>query len=136
MKTFLKLILILIIIAGFGLGGLCLGIYIKTNEKPINYITAYLHIGIENQILTKENTEENINKFAEKVGKESDEMYYLSYSYLRNAFKNIFTTTDIYSDIYGKTINELIKEGKEDMERDGMTIEKFKEKLQNYSKSK
>ncbi len=132
MKTFLKLILILIIILSFTLGGLCLGIYIRTNENPINYITAYLHIGIGNKVLTKDNVKETINEFSEKVGKESDEVYYLSYIYLNNVFKNMLTSSDTYSKMYGKTINELIKEAKEEMERDGTNIEKFKKSLKEF----
>lgn len=129
MKTFFKLILILIIISSFALGGLCLGIYIRTNENPVDYITSYLHIGIENKELTKENIEETINEFSKKKGKESDEVYYLSYNYLKNVFKNMLTSSDPYSKMYGKTINELIKEAKEDMERDGTNLEEFKKSL-------
>lgn len=129
MKTFFKLILILIIISSFALGGLCLGIYIRTNENPVDYITSYLHIGIENKELTKENIEETMNEFSKKKGKESDEVYYLSYNYLKNVFKNMLTSSDIYSKMYGKTINELIKEAKEDMERDGTNLEEFKKSL-------
>lgn len=129
MKTFFKLILILIIISSFALGGLCLGIYIRTNENPVDYITSYLHIGIENKELTKENIEKTMNEFSKKKGKESDEVYYLSYNYLKNVFKNMLTSSDIYSKMYGKTINELIKEAKEDMERDGTNLEEFKKSL-------
>ena len=41
----------------------------------------------------------------------------------------MLTSSDTYSKMYGKTINELIKEAKEEMERDGTNIEKFKKSL-------
>lgn len=81
---------------------------------------------IENKKLTKENIEETMTEYSNKKGKESDEVYYLSYKYLRNALQDLTSTEDPYSKMYGMTINEIIKEAKEDMEREGITIEDFK----------
>lgn len=136
MKTFLKLIFILIIIAVFALGGLCIGIYIKTKENPTRYVMAYLHIGIENKELTEENMEDTINEYSEKMGEDSDEVYYLSYIYLKNALSNALTSSDPYKDMYGKTINELIEEAKEDMKNEGTTIEEFKKGLEELENKK
>ena len=51
---------------------------------------------------------------------------------MNNVFKNMLTSSDTYSKMYGKTINELIKEAKEEMERDGTNIEKFKKSLKEF----
>lgn len=42
MKTFIKVVIGLIIVAVFTVGGFCLGIYIKTKENPVNYISNYI----------------------------------------------------------------------------------------------
>ena len=55
MKTFAKIIIAIILIAVFTIGGFCLGIYVKKKENPVNYLLSYFNIGIENKKLTKEN---------------------------------------------------------------------------------
>lgn len=43
MKTFIKVVIGLILIAVFTVGGFGLGIYIKTKENPVNYISNYIN---------------------------------------------------------------------------------------------
>lgn len=38
MKTFAKIIIGIILITIFTVGGFCLGIYVKTKENPVNYL--------------------------------------------------------------------------------------------------
>ena len=132
MKKLIYTILIALVI----FGGISLGIYLKTRENPIEYITAKLHIGIENTILSQDNCEESINDYIEKKGKNSDEAYYLSYSLFKYSFSNINSFySNPYSNFYGKTINELIKESKEDMRKENISIEDFKKSLTDFDSS-
>lgn len=78
MKTFIKVIIGLIIVAVFTVGGLCLGIYIKTKENPVKYLASYFNIGIENKILTKENMDDTVAEYLEKKGEDSDDTYYMN----------------------------------------------------------
>lgn len=133
MKTFLKILIGIIILIVLGLGGLCLGIYLKTNENPIVYITAFLHIGIENKELTSENFEEIIKEYTEDKG-DSDEVWYLMYECLRYTLQNTMSS-EPYEKMYGMTINELIKEGKEDMEAEETTVEEFKNSIQELQEN-
>ena len=71
--------------------------------------------------------------------KEDDDLYYFTYAYL------YYTTTDgmssifmynydentMFSNIYGKTIQQLIDEGKQLMKKNDMSIEKFKQEINN-----
>ena len=58
---------------------------------------------------------------------------------LANAFNMEMTEdqkeTESYKNIYGKTINQLVQEGKNLMKENNMTVEKYKETLQNLSNS-
>ena len=97
------------------------------NKENSSSITQQVSaITIENKKLTKENIEETMTEFSNKKGKESDEVYYLSYKYLRNALQDLTSTEDPYSKMYGMTISEIIEEAKEDMKKEEITIEDFK----------
>ena len=91
----------------------CLGIFLITKESPISFFKAKLHIGVENKVLNEDNCEELLEKYTDKIDKESDEAYYLMYSTMKYMFSNLLAE-DPYSSLYGKTINELIKEAKDE----------------------
>ena len=99
-----------------------------------------------NIILSKENYKETTEKYAEE-NKDSDDLVYFAYATsnyifkdgLANAFNMEMTEdqkeTESYKNIYGKTINQLVQEGKNLMKENNMTVEKYKETLQNLSNS-
>lgn len=130
MKTFVKVIIGLILIASFAVGGFCLGVYIKTKENPVNYLLSYFNIGLENKKLTKDDIEETIKEYCDKKGEDSDEVYYLTYEYMRYAFSNLLVE-DPYSEMYGMTIKQLIRDGKRHMKEENITVEEFKKSLKD-----
>lgn len=134
MKTFIKIIIGLIIVAVFTVGGFCLGIYIKTKENPVKYLVSYFNIGIENKILTKENIENTVKEYLEKRGEGSNDAYYIQYEYMKYGFENLMAE-DPLEKIYGMTIKELIKEAKEDMKEEGTTVEEFKKSMEEFNNS-
>lgn len=75
------------------------------------------------QVVKKDNFMEIMNKAEEEL--KEDERYYLSYIVLKN-----LTSAD---ELYGNTVNELIKKGKAEMKKDGYTIEKFKKELSEFN---
>lgn len=132
MKTFIKVVIGIILIVVFTVAGFCLGIYIKTKENPINYLLSYFNIGIENKELTKENMEETVKEYLKKQGENSDDVYYIQYEYMKYGLENLMAE-DPFEKIYGMTIKELIKEAKEDMKKEGTTVEEFKQSMKELN---
>jgi len=99
---------------------------------------------IGNETLSKDNYEKLITQYGEKY-KDSDNLLYFTYAttnyMFSDGFSSIFNSNlteeekenDMYKQIYGKTINELIQEGKKLMEENNTTPQEYKEKLQNIS---
>lgn len=99
-----------------------------------------------NQTLSKDNYKEITEKYAEE-NKESDNLVYFTYAIsnymlkdgLANAFNFEMTEEQkdeaTYKNIYGKTINQLVKECKELMKENNMTVDKYKENLKDLSNS-
>ena len=89
---------------------------------------------IENTKLTSENYEQIITEYRENH-KDTDDLTYLQYALSRNILTNISIdlsktseeqNSEMYKNIYGKTIKQLISEGKKLMKENGMTAEKFR----------
>lgn len=102
---------------------------------------------IENQTLTEENINSLIEEFGSK-NKDDDKYYYLSYAVFYHIFKDGISTslnaslnnaTDeeiekaSYKSMYGKTINQLISEGKQLMKENNVTIEDYKKSLEDLN---
>ena len=95
---------------------------------------------IGNTVISADNYEEISDEIANEYG-DGDEVYYYSYacSYyiMTNAMSSEYLTTEddslLYQDIYGKTVDELISEGKDLMEENGVTPESWKESLTSYT---
>lgn len=98
---------------------------------------------IENEILTAENFESLTSQYAEE---HKEETYYLSYSMLNAAFTDGLSqaitdafenkTSDssmAYKSLFGKTIRELIEEGKKLMKDNNITLEQYKEQLNSLN---
>ncbi len=104
---------------------------------------AYIIIGkngIKNKKITAENYKEIVSEVGNKM-KDKDELYYFTYSItyymmkdgLASAFGAQEDESSMYVNIYGKTVNQLIKEGKKFMDENNMTIEQYKDKIQNLT---
>ena len=95
---------------------------------------------IKNEVITAENYEEVTKKFQEEVG-ESDELYYVGYAMfyymmkdgMAAAFEPNADESAVYANIYGKTMKQLIEEGKQLMKDNNVTIEQFKQGMQDMS---
>lgn len=93
---------------------------------------------VRNEIITAENYDELSEKVAKELG-EVDDIYYYSYAGmyyiakdgLSNILENLNSEDDsyMYVNIYGKTVQQLIDEGKELMKENDITIEEYKEQL-------
>lgn len=108
----------------------------------INPIKTY-----KNTVITEENYNEVLNEVKENA-KNEDEVYYAMYSMLnyiaedglKAAFANIGTENEydekaMYSRIYGKTIGQLINEGKDLMKQNNITVEQYKKNLEELSQN-
>ena len=123
-KAFLYVIIAVIIIAVVGTGA-----YFIKNSK-----------NIKNETITAENYEEIMDRI-EKELKNEDDKYYLSYSVMyyimKDGISSVFSgnenasTSLMYTNIYGKTIKQLIDEGKQLMKDNNVTLDEYKSQLQN-----
>lgn len=97
---------------------------------------------IKNETITAENYEELSKKLSQELG-EVDDVYYYTYACTYYIMKDGFTseylsTQDenlLYKNIYNKTVKQLINEGKDLMQEEGTTLEKYKESLKDLSNS-
>lgn len=107
---------------------------ISNNAENNNSSIFSFFNNIKNKKVTKDNYEDISNEISSKLG-EDEELYYFSYAItyytLQNSIINPDDDNAKYSNIYGKTVKELIDEGKKFMEETGMTIENFKYYLEN-----
>ena len=91
-----------------------------------------------NERITAENYEELTESIAQELG-DSDNLYYFTYATtyyiakdgISSAFSGSEDESAIYVNIYGKTAKDLIKEGKELMQENDVTIDEFKSSLEN-----
>lgn len=89
-------------------------------------------------VVTADNYESIKDIFTEK---QEDELYYFYYACLYYGMKNIFTkeyisTQDeniLYQEIHGKTVQQLVDEGKQLMKDNNITLEEYKQQLQEAS---
>lgn len=93
----------------------------------------------KNKTITAENYENIMNEVEEKM-KDNDELYYLTYSTLyyimQDGLSEAFSSSEydeeaMYKRIYGKTVQQLIDEGKQLMQDNGITLEEYKQQLNN-----
>ena len=91
-----------------------------------------------NETITAENYEKLTEEIAQELG-DTNNLYYFSYAttyYIAKdgmsaAFSGSEDENAMYTNIYGKTAKELIKEGKELMQENDVTIDEFKGSLEN-----
>lgn len=126
------------------------------NQKGTSLITAILVVlilivgavlfkliinsnSIENKVLSEYNFQETLQEYAKLEGK-SDNLAYVIYAMMYHSLSdyafNYFTNGNLefneqFSSIYGKTIKDLKKEGKELMEENNVDVDNFKYYLNN-----
>lgn len=97
---------------------------------------------IKDEVITAENYEELSKRIENEMGND-EELYYFSYSMMYYMMKDGMSSaltggnsnddSAMFVNIYGKTIKQLITEGKQLMKDNGVTIEQFKQNLQNLN---
>lgn len=114
-----------------------------SSSNSINNIVQSI-VPLENKTLTPENYETLSNEFSNK-NKDSDKLYYFSYACMYYIIKDGFSTVAdlsltesqqkeiMYSKIYGKTINQLISEGEKIMQENNISIDEYKQSLNNLN---
>ena len=93
-----------------------------------------------NETITAENFDELTKSIAEELGK-SDELYYFAYAGMyymmtdgmSSAFSGNEDENAMYVNIYGKTAENLIEEGRQLMEENNVSLDEFKENIENLS---
>ena len=111
-------------------------------------MVALMMINGQNKIKSEVITADNYDEIIARIDKElegQDDLYYLSYSVMYHIMQDSMTSAlseegeanknEIYASVYGKSVQELIDEGKELMRKNNVTIEQFKEELNNFSNS-
>lgn len=129
-STSFYVILVIVIIAI-----LCVALYFVVNTDAI------FKSAIEKEVITAENQEEIVDKVEEEFGSDDDRVYYLAYSMmyymfrdgLSSAFSNNTDENAMYENIYGKTVGQLIDEGKQLMEENNITVEEYKESIKDLA---
>lgn len=92
---------------------------------------------LKKEVVSQENYEAVLDKVGKKFG-ESDETYYYTYACIYYTAKAGFTEeylqnkdeSLLYKEIAGKTVQQLIDEGKQLMEENNVTIESYKQQLE------
>lgn len=80
-------------------------------------------------------TADNYNTIGNIFNENQDELYYFTYACLYYSFTERLTTgqdeNTAMQKIYGKTVQQLVDEGKQMMKKDNITVEEYKKKLNN-----
>lgn len=92
---------------------------------------------LKKEVVSQENYEAILDKVGKKFG-ESDEAYYYTYACIYYTAKAGFTEeylqgkdeSLLYKEIAGKTVQQLMDEGKQLMEENNVTIESYKQQLE------
>lgn len=105
----------------------------KKEEMPISN-------SVRNETFRADNYEQLMERAEQELVNDND-IYYLTYSMMyyivkdgmTAAFSDNGTEADMYINIYGKKVSQLIEEGKQLMKENNMTIEDYKKELDNMS---
>lgn len=92
---------------------------------------------LKKEVVSQENYEAVLDKVGKKFG-ESDETYYYTYACIYYTAKAGFTEeylqnkdeSLLYKEIAGKTVQQLMDEGKQLMDENNVTIESYKQQLE------
>lgn len=76
-------------------------------------------------------TADNYNTIGNMFNENQDELYYLSYACLYYSFTLGQDEATAMQNIYGKTVQQLIDEGKQLMKDNNITVEQYKKQLKD-----
>lgn len=96
---------------------------------------------IREEVITAENYEKVTEDLEKQLG-EADEVYYYAYACMYYMMKDGFSEeymnsqdeSIIYKNIYNKTVQQLMDEGKKLMEENDVSVEEWKQKVEDLSK--
>ena len=119
---------------------LCVGGYFlmkNKDEMPTTSISSDVANNIKNEKISSENYEEISKRITEELG-DTEDTYCFSYACVYYVMKDgltqeYMTTQDeslLYKNIYNKTVQNLIDEGKQLMEENNITVEQYKQQLE------
>lgn len=136
-KIGLYIIISFVIILGIGI--IC---FVNSKNNLDNYDTkdTIFSKTIKDEVITADNYDEIMDKIEQEL-KKDEELYYLSYSLmyyitkdgLASAFTNPDDESAMYVNIYGKTVKQLIEEGKQLMIDNNITIEEYKQQIKTLN---
>lgn len=94
---------------------------------------------IRKETITADNYEEMLDKLDKKLAGQ-DDLYYISYSVMYHLMTDGMNAAEgdenaMYANIYGKTVQELIDDGKSLMEKENVSIDQVKQTLDQLSNS-
>ena len=96
---------------------------------------------IKNEVITAENYEKLMNQAEQEFTEEDEEIYYLSYAVMyyimtdgmEAALSGSEDESEMYVNIYGKTVQQLIDEGKQLMEENNVSLDEYKQKIKDLN---
>ena len=135
-KTILCIVIAIIVVIALVVGGYFL---LKNNDSTTAGTGT---ASIKSEVVTAENYEELTDKVGTELG-ETDEAYYFAYACMYYIMQDGLTTeymtsqddSLLYKNIYNKTVQTLIDEGKNLMEENDVTVEEFKQQVNDLAES-
>ena len=96
---------------------------------------------IKNEVITAENKEKLMNQAEQEFTEDDEEIYYLSYAVMyyimtdgmEAALSGSEDESEMYVNIYGKTVQQLIDEGKQLMEENNVSLDEYKQKIKDLN---
>lgn len=137
--------IITILVLGIGLFFIFSSNDKSSNNSDVNSSSSGLFSkGIKDEVVTAENYQDLSSRIAPELNNEDEAyqfvyacMYYIMQDGMSVAFD--FNLTDeekdskTYERVYGKTVKQLINEGKQLMKDNDMTVEKFKQGMEDFA---
>lgn len=95
--------------------------------------------GVKGETITADNYQEILTRVQEEI--KDDDLYYVSFAigyhsmkdYMEASLSGEADENAMYKNIYGKTVQQLIDEGKQLMEENNLTIDQIKEQIEDSS---
>lgn len=137
--------IIIILVIGIGLFFIFSSKDKSSNNSDVNSSSSgFFSKSIKDEVVTAENYQDLSNRIAPELNNEDEAyqfvyacMYYIMQDGMAVAFD--FNSTDeekdskTYERVYGKTVKQLINEGKQLMKDNDMTVEKFKQSMEDFA---